>query len=326
MPGKAEASAAGSFWRGRGSCWAAWGEPGPASPHGQGPCCAPGNGQGPSCPRQLGWGLPAWELSRAPPSFLRCQCRDEVCVPRSCGSRTGFVQRAVLPPRQLFKWLLVPVSRSIRPALQNTDPVMEEPSSLGGMRRRAAAGAGVAAARARGKKGGDASQRQICWPVSQQAVAWLQRGRRQHLANRSRPAHVSSDTRVAAGAQRPSPQTPGLWRGLCFRQAARKQADGGREGVCRHSQVCLGSLARWGIDPQPHPSHRAPLRRAGPWQLAEPGGAGAEPGRARRSSRHHAEPAFSSLLMLHTWKLWGAKQEQNNFINKEVTGRCGKLG
>lgn len=63
------------------------------------------------------------------------------------------------------------MSRSIRPALQNTDPVMEELSSLGGTCPWAVADAGLAAVCARGKEGSDASESQICWLASQQAVA-----------------------------------------------------------------------------------------------------------------------------------------------------------
>lgn len=81
------------------------------------------------------------------------------------------MHRALLSPQQFFHWLPVLLSHSIRPALQNTDPIMEEPSSLGGMCPRAVADAGSAAAHARGKEDNDAFESQICWPGSQQAVA-----------------------------------------------------------------------------------------------------------------------------------------------------------
>lgn len=51
---------------------------------------------------------------------------------------------------------------------------------------------------------------------------------------------------------------------------------------------------RWDSDLQPHPLHRAPVCRAGPWQLAGPDRAGVEPCRIGRSSRRHTEPPSSS--------------------------------
>lgn len=181
MPGKAETSAPGSFWGGRGNCLALLE---PMSPRGQGPAgrgwSAPAKAQGPcpspsSCCESGGFLHRAFINSNVSSTYFSAQTRLVYpvldCLPCSYGSHIGFVQRAVLSPRQLLKWLPVPMSRSIRPALQNTDPVMEELSSLGGTCPRAAADAGLAAARARGKKGSDASESQICWPVSQQAVA-----------------------------------------------------------------------------------------------------------------------------------------------------------
>lgn len=192
MPGKAEASAPGSFWgdgAGAGKPRESLALLGAASPRGQGPAgrarvLRPAAAvEGGSCP----------ELSQTARSF---QCKGRACLPATSAcspcdrGHAGFVQGAAWSPQQLFRWLPAPLSRSIRPALQNTDPVMEEPGSRGGPCPRAAADAGLAAARARGKEGDDASESRIRWPVSQPAAAWLGRGRRQHLPNRSQPARV----------------------------------------------------------------------------------------------------------------------------------------
>lgn len=141
MPGKAEASAPRPFWRwGRGNCWAAQREPGPA-----GSCVpvwagtrwerllCPRHGRDPrpsaSGCREGGFLQRAFTDTRDFSTYCSAETRlvhpMVACSPCLCGSHIGFVQRAVSSPWQLFKWLPVPMSRSIRPALQNTDPVMK---------------------------------------------------------------------------------------------------------------------------------------------------------------------------------------------------------